>query len=136
MIRQQYKVVSEDGQVFPVSDLYWCAGGLQWSGPGVGQGWAWLDPDYKGEYSGLGTRELLPDGKPPVDVLVQCTGLYDKNGRLIWEGDTCRWGWKMDDHGQVETSEGKVFWDVESGAYLFGKEEFSILEISNVEVIS
>lgn len=36
-----------DGEMLhDVSELHWVAGGVKWWGPGVGSGWAFINPDF------------------------------------------------------------------------------------------
>ena len=58
------------------------------------------------------------DGWSEIDpsTICQCTGLKDKNGKLIWENDVvCYWDAYRTENGQAEANcDGKVIWDDET----------------------
>jgi len=56
----EYKVW--DGTILhDVSELIWVQGGIKWYGPGVGQGWVHLNPNFKWK----------DEPKPPTDELLE-----------------------------------------------------------------
>ena len=63
-----------------------------------------LDPDDDGGYYNV-----------DPDTVGECTGLSDKNGKLIFEGDIC------DHHvqGDILVNRGVVNWDAKQGRWAF-----------------
>ena len=42
-----------------VSELAWVAGGIKWYGPGVGKGWAYINPDFNWKLAEKPILDLL-----------------------------------------------------------------------------
>lgn len=64
-----------DGNLmYQVGELYFCAGGTKWYGPGVGTGWCLVNAKSKGPI-------------PKTDNLMRNTGILDSNNEEIWEDD-------------------------------------------------
>jgi len=64
----KYKVWDNE-MLHDVCELHWVQGGIKWYGPGVGEGWVYLNPDFEWE-----SRET-----PSVDELLEVVTDFDYN---------------------------------------------------------
>ncbi len=89
-----------DGKmIHSVDELHFPMGGIRWQGPGVGEGWCSINED-------------VWDEEPPTpDILMQSTGMKDRNGGEIYEGDLLRPEFNPD------SWLGKVIWNEHKGCF-------------------
>ena len=111
-IKQEERVIKfrawdkENKIMFDVSELHFVKGGIKFYGPGVGSGWITVNDEFKNE------------NKVTIE-LMQFTGLHDKNGKEIYDGDIVR-AYKPNCYldGVYE-----VRWNKSEGAWRYWKEE-------------
>lgn len=71
----------------------------------------------------------------PNGVINRFTGIYDRNGRKIFDRDICRYHILREEFEPPELNIGEVFWDAEHPGFFIGKDEFDFLEVNRYEVI-
>lgn len=92
-----------------IKDRQWIEGYLIYSFTGV----PFIVTEYDHILAFVARDEVDPE------TICQCTGLIDKNGKLIWENDIVGyWDTYSTENGQAEADcEGQVVWDNETMSF-------------------
>jgi uncharacterized phage protein (TIGR01671 family) len=85
--------------------------------------------DYK--YNGL-VDELFDEKEYDILIPQQFTGLIDKNGAEVYEGDiinfSCDYTMDLSDRDVIEYKNQEVYYDEKLAGFYFGKDGFQILD--------
>ena len=98
----------------------------------IDSGYCYIVPPYK-KASILPINFLITDRMELVDskTLCQFTGLYDKNGKRIWENDIVFVTDENDCSGQISTGIGNVIF-IEGMWYIDGRPQEGLYDINKV----
>lgn len=101
----------------------------------------WVDGYYQKRYDLLGNEEYLifhadsytvwEYAEVDPETLCQFTGLYDKNGKRIWENDIVFVTDENDCSGQISTGIGNVIF-IEGMWYIDGRPQEGLYDINKV----